>query len=103
MISADDVIVSLTAAAAEAQAREEAFRADMAVTAKRLETERATAYRRLNFMRTLAHLAASAETPEAAAGAAKAHVRASFGWDTCDAQNLVSSEGEGRITPNFAG
>ncbi len=82
MISADDVIVSLTAAAAEAQAREEAFRADMAVTAKRLETERATAYRRLNFMRTLAHLAASAETPEAAAGAAKAHVRASFGWDT---------------------
>lgn len=82
MISADDVIMSLTAAAAEAQAREEAFRAEAAATAKRLETERATAFRRLNFMRALAQSAVAADSAEAAAAAAQAHVRTAFGWET---------------------
>lgn len=82
MTSADDVILSLTDAAAEAERREQAFRAETAITAKRLETERSTAFRRLNFMRTLTELAASAETSEAAAAAAQAHIRARFGWDS---------------------
>ena len=82
MTSADDVILSLTEAAAEVERREQAFRTETAITAKRLEIERSTAFRRLNFMRTLTDLAASAETGEAAAMAAQAHIRARFGWDS---------------------
>lgn len=82
MTSADDVILSLTEAAAEAERREQAFRTETAIMAKRLETERSTAFRRLNFMRTLMELAASAETREAAAMAAQAHIRACFGWES---------------------
>ncbi len=82
MLPADDILVALTTAASDAEAREATFRTEMAITAKRLETERATAFRRLNFMRTLAGLATTAETGPDAVLAAQAHIRAQFGWDT---------------------
>lgn len=82
MSAADDIIAALTAAAAQAEVRESAFRAEAATTAQRLETERATAFRRLNFMRALAQSAAAAPTDDEAQAGARAHVRAVFGWDT---------------------
>ncbi|MGU3492808.1 hypothetical protein ACLBXM_02085 [Xanthobacteraceae bacterium A53D] len=81
MTGAEQLIAALSASAAEADAREAAYKQEAAATMQRLEGERTIAYRRLNFMRTLAGLAASAETPDAAVGAVKAHVRAAFGWD----------------------
>lgn len=82
MTPADAMIARLDEAARAAEAREEAFRKEVAETTARLESERTTAYRRLNFLRALVARVTAAETPEAAVAAAQAHVRERFDWQS---------------------
>ncbi|WP_029003738.1 hypothetical protein [Azorhizobium doebereinerae] len=81
MTPVDHLLAALAEAASAAGAREDAFRTEAATTARRLEAERAAAYRRLAFMRALSEAVAGAQTPEAAVAAVHAQVRAGFGWD----------------------
>src|SRR5262245_30533272 len=71
---------ALTQAAHEAEQAEVTFRREIATRAKALEQERAFAHRRLNVMRAIAAVIATAETEEDAITQALATVREKIGW-----------------------
>ena len=83
---------ALQAAAAEAEAAEAGFRREIAQRTKALERERAFAFRRLNLMRAVAEVIASAESEEIAVSSATAIVRAKLGWSSdSEARDAVLS------------
>lgn len=86
----------LKLAADRAAAAEEEFRREFAKRTKALDTERAFAFRRLNLMRAIAEVVATAEGEEIAVAAATAMLRTKVGWtDDSEARDLVVS----RFTP----
>jgi hypothetical protein len=70
----------LKLAADRATAAEEEFRREFAKRTKALETERAFAFRRLNLMRAVADVVATAEGEEIAVAGATAVLRTKLGW-----------------------
>jgi hypothetical protein len=70
----------LKLAAERATAVEEEFQREFIKRTKALETERAFAFRRLNFMRAIADVVATAEGEEIAVAAAAAVLRTKLGW-----------------------
>jgi hypothetical protein len=73
---------SLQEAAVKSESAEVAFRREIAERIKSFEHERAFAYRRLNFMRALADVIATAESEEIAVANALAVVRTKLGWSS---------------------
>jgi hypothetical protein len=86
----------LKGAADKADGAEAKFRREIAERAKALERERAFAYRRLNFIRAIAEVIASAESEEIAVASALAVVREKLGWaNDSEARDAVLT----RFTP----
>lgn len=86
----------LKRAADRATAAEEEFQRELAKRTKALETERAFAFRRLNLMRAVADVVATAEGEEIAVAASTAVLRAKLGWgEDSEARDLVVT----RFTP----
>jgi hypothetical protein len=82
----------LKLSADKATAAEEEFRREFAKRAKALETERAFAFRRLNLMRAIADVVATAEGEEIAVAASTAVLRMKLGWsEDSEARDLVVS------------
>ena len=77
---AQSFLSTLELAAQQAAKAEEDFRREVAERARRVEQERAFAHRRLNVMRAIADTIVSAESEEAAIGAATAVLRTKLGW-----------------------
>lgn len=75
-------LTQLDAAKAAADVAEIAFRAEAAARTQELATERAHAYRRADLMASLARTVEDAESPDLAAAAGQALLRARLGWDT---------------------
>jgi len=73
---------ALKQTAAAAEKAEADFRRDFAARVKALEQERAFAFRRLNFMRAVAGVIASAESEELAVASARATLQEKLGWGT---------------------
>lgn len=73
---------ALKQSAADAEKAEADFRRDFAARVKALEQERAFAYRRLNLMRAVAGVIASAESEELAVANAHATLQEKLGWGT---------------------
>ena len=83
---------ALKAAAEDAEKAEATFRREIGDLIKALEQERAFAFRRLNFMRAVADVIASAESEEVAVAHALAVVRTQLGWSSdSDARTEVLS------------
>jgi hypothetical protein len=81
---------ALKQAASDAETAEAVFRREVATRIKLLEQERAFAFRRLNFMRAVAGVIASAEGEEIAVANALAVLREKLGWGTdSDARSAV--------------
>jgi hypothetical protein len=85
----------LKGAADKAEAAEAKFRREIAERTKALERERAFAFRRLNFIRAVAEVIASAESEEIAVASALAVVREKLGWAN-------DSEARGAVLTKFA-
>jgi len=73
---------ALTTAADAAEAAEATFRREIAGRIKALEQERAFAFRRLNLMRAVADVIASADSEETAVASGLAVVRTRLGWSS---------------------
>ena len=86
---------ALATAADEAEKAEATFRRDIAGRIKALEQERAFAFRRLNFMRAVADVIASAESEEIAVAHALATMRTRLGWSS-------DSEARSEVLSRFA-
>jgi hypothetical protein len=83
----------LKLAADRATAAEEEFRREFAKRTKALELERAFAFRRLNLMRAIAEVVATAEGEEIAVAAATAILRTKLGWvEDSEVRDLVISQ-----------
>ena len=94
MTPASSFLDALKLAANDAARAEDAFRRDAAERAKALERERAFAHRRLNFMRAIADVVATAESEEIAVTAATAAMQARLGW-------VSDSEARGEVLARF--
>jgi hypothetical protein len=71
---------------------EDEFRREIAARTKKLEYERAFAFRRLNLIRAIAEVVAGAEGEEIAVAAATAVLRTKLGWsEDSEARDLVIS------------
>lgn len=88
-------LTALEAAADAAETAEVDFQRRAAEQIRMLEEERAFAYRRLNLMRAVADVVASAEDEEAAAAAGAAIVRSKLGWES-------ESEARSEVLASFA-
>jgi hypothetical protein len=75
---------ALAAAARDAEAAEAAFRREASARIAALETERAHAYRRLNWMKAVADVIADAEDEAAALARTRTALRDRFGWSADD-------------------
>jgi hypothetical protein len=75
----------LSAATRAAEAAESAFRREAAARIAALEGERASTYRRLNWMRTVAETVTGAEDAEKAVAHVRAALRTRLGWHDDDA------------------
>jgi hypothetical protein len=73
---------SLRHDAAAADAAESAFRREAAERAAVLATARATAFRRVNLIRSIAEVVNGAESEEMAVAAAQTQLRVRLGWTT---------------------
>ncbi len=82
MITTTLFLDQLKEAAAKADSAEAVFRREIAARIKKIEEERAFAYRRLNFMRLIAEATASAESEEIAVANALAAARARLDWSS---------------------
>jgi hypothetical protein len=82
----------LKLAADRASAAEDQFRSEFAKRTKALESDRAFAFRRLNLMRAVADVVATAEGEEIAVAAATAVLRTKLGWsEDSEPRDLVVS------------
>lgn len=80
MTPASSFLDALKLAADEAARAEDDFRRETAERTKALDRERAFAHRRLNFMRAVAEMVATAESEDVAVAAAGAVMRNKLGW-----------------------
>jgi hypothetical protein len=78
-----------------ADAAESAFRRDAAERVAALDLARATAFRRVNFVRSVAGAAEGAESEEIAVAVAQAQLRIRLGWTT-------ESEARDEVLSHFA-
>ena len=76
------LLAAFETAAETASKAEAALRKQMEAEILRLERQRAFAYRRLNFVRTLSEGIRTAEHEEAAIATGRALVRAELGWES---------------------
>lgn len=87
-----EYLSSLQQDAQAADAAESAFRRDAAARIAALALARATAFRRVNFVRSVADAANGAESEEIAVAVAQAQLRVRLGWTTeSDARDEVLS------------
>jgi hypothetical protein len=86
---------ALKTAADDAEKAEAQFRSEIAGRIKALEQERAFAFRRLNLMRAVAEVIASAESEEIAVASGVAMLRARLGWSS-------DSEARSEVLSRFA-
>ena len=86
---------ALKTAADAAEQAEAQFRSEIAARIKALEQERAFAFRRLNLMRAVAEVIASAESEEIAVASGVAMLRARLGWSS-------DSEARSEVLSRFA-
>jgi hypothetical protein len=77
-----DYLTSLQRDAQAADAAESAFRRDAAERIAALDSARARAFRRVNFVRSVADAAEGAESEEMAVAIAQAQLRVQLGWTT---------------------
>src|SRR5882762_11014541 len=92
MKPAPSFLDDLKLSADRATAAEEEFRRDFAKRTKALESDRAFAFRRLNLMRAVADVVATAEGEEIAVAAATAVLRMKLGWsEDSEPRDLVVS------------
>jgi hypothetical protein len=75
---------NLAKAADKAAAAEKQYRQEASASIRRLERERAFAYRRLNLLRAVADAMKNAENLEAAVDCALAILRSKLGWSDVD-------------------
>lgn len=95
MKPAPSFLDDLKAAADKAAAAEDEFRRDFAKRMAALESERAFAFRRLNLIRAIADVVATAEGEEIAVAAGTAVLRAKLGW-------VEDSEARDEVVSRFA-
>ena len=92
MMPTPSFLDALKAAADKSATAEDEFRREVAERTKALANERAFAFRRLNLMRPIAEVVATAESEEIAVAAATAVLRARLGWsDDSEARDEVVS------------
>lgn len=92
MMPTPSFLDELKAAADRTSAAEDEFRREVAERSKALANERAFAFRRLNLMRPIAEVVATAESEEIAVAAATAVLRARLGWGSdSEARDAVVS------------
>jgi hypothetical protein len=90
MIPTPSFLDELKFAADRTATAEEEIRREAAQRIKALEVERAYAFRRLNLMRSIAEVVATAEGEEIGVAAATAVLRAKLGWsDDSEARDAV--------------
>src|SRR5262245_24835053 len=82
MTPPNSVLETLKLAADRASAAEGAFHRELADRIKKLEQERAFAFRRLNLMRLVVEAAAVAEEPALAVASSLALLRSELGWES---------------------
>ncbi|OYX82953.1 MAG: hypothetical protein B7X99_08905 [Rhizobiales bacterium 17-65-6] len=80
-MSLETYLSTLRATAAAAEAAETAFRAEAEARSRALAAARAEAYRRMNFLTTLAETVAAAPDADTAVRTACAHLCVRLGWD----------------------
>ncbi len=80
-MSLSTYLQSLQATAEAAEEAERAFRVEAEAKAKALAAGRAEAYRRVNFLRSLAETLNGADDPDGAVRYAQAYLRTRLGWD----------------------
>lgn len=80
-MSLETYLTSLRQVATAAEDAEKAYRLEAEARIRALAAARAEAYRRVNFLTTLADLAGSAPDGEGAMRNARAHLRVRLGWD----------------------
>jgi hypothetical protein len=95
MKPASSFLDELKLAADKTSTAEDEIRREMAERIKALEVERAYAFRRLNLMRAIAEVVATAEGEEIGVAAATAVLRARLGWSS-------DSEARDEVITRFA-
>jgi acyl-CoA reductase-like NAD-dependent aldehyde dehydrogenase len=92
---AESYLDALKLAADQSSVAENEFRSQIAARIKELEKQRAFAFRRLNLMKEVSGVIASAESEEIAVAVATAVLRAKLGWAS-------DSEARMEVVSNFA-
>jgi hypothetical protein len=92
---AESYLDALKLAADQSSVAENEFRSQIAARVKELEKQRAFAFRRLNLMKEVSGVIASAESEEIAVAVATAVLRAKLGWAS-------DSEARMEVVSNFA-